>query len=69
LQAHVDGCRSAFSPVRRLPPELLCEIFASCLPSFRDSRREPCVAERALLEISQVCATWRSLILGTPGLW
>ncbi|KAJ6537848.1 hypothetical protein B0H19DRAFT_913580, partial [Mycena capillaripes] len=27
-----EGCRSLFSPIRRLPTELLTEIFGMCAP-------------------------------------
>ncbi|KAJ7195944.1 hypothetical protein GGX14DRAFT_325807, partial [Mycena pura] len=30
LTAYVDGCRSLFSPIRRLPPELLVAVFEMC---------------------------------------
>ncbi|KAJ6537618.1 hypothetical protein B0H19DRAFT_1316289 [Mycena capillaripes] len=34
LQKYIDACRSAISPIRRLPSELLCEIFALCSPDY-----------------------------------
>ncbi|KAJ7831409.1 hypothetical protein B0H14DRAFT_2277533, partial [Mycena olivaceomarginata] len=32
LASYADGCRGVFSPVRRLPAELLAEIFSMCFP-------------------------------------
>ncbi|KAF8178871.1 hypothetical protein K438DRAFT_1457434, partial [Mycena galopus ATCC 62051] len=32
LADYADGCQSLFTPVRRLPPELLVEIFEACAP-------------------------------------
>ncbi|KAF8199216.1 hypothetical protein K438DRAFT_1759119 [Mycena galopus ATCC 62051] len=32
LESYADGCRSLFSPIRRLPAELLADIFELCLP-------------------------------------
>ncbi|KAJ6563595.1 hypothetical protein DFH09DRAFT_1315317 [Mycena vulgaris] len=40
LQHYIDGCRGADSSVRRLPPEILCEIFASHSPPENDSDLE-----------------------------
>ncbi|KAJ7453147.1 hypothetical protein FB451DRAFT_1520288 [Mycena latifolia] len=84
LQAYVDGCRSALSPVRRLPPELLCEIF----PSYSESPPEDSEDESEsddesyakireiknlskwdMLLLSHVCTQWRTLVMGTPKLW
>jgi hypothetical protein len=35
LAAHFEACRSVFSPIRRLPVELLAEVFEMCSP-FND---------------------------------
>ncbi|KAJ7438210.1 hypothetical protein B0H11DRAFT_1884695 [Mycena galericulata] len=74
LQAYVDGFRVAVSPVRRLPPEILCEIFgmfsSSSLFTHHSPREEmENLAKSELLQISQVCAHWHRLIMGTPSLW
>ncbi|KAJ7926201.1 hypothetical protein B0H13DRAFT_1470188, partial [Mycena leptocephala] len=61
LQTYVDGCRSTVSPIRRLPPEILCEIFASF--------SSPTEYKSELLQISHVCVRWRSLVMDTPRLW
>ncbi|KAJ7744596.1 hypothetical protein B0H16DRAFT_1463099 [Mycena metata] len=34
LESYADNCRSLFSPARRLPTELLVEIFDLCSPEF-----------------------------------
>ncbi|KAJ7685793.1 hypothetical protein DFH06DRAFT_970642 [Mycena polygramma] len=70
LQEFLDRCRSLPSPVRRLPPEILHEIFAFLSgPStgWTDSLAD--VAKSDLLRISAVCASWRNLVLGSPRLW
>ncbi|KAJ7453174.1 hypothetical protein FB451DRAFT_1373894, partial [Mycena latifolia] len=82
LQAYVDGCRSVFSPVRRLPPELLCEILASYSEfppegSEDDSEDESESNEREIkslskwdmLLLSHVCTQWRTLVIETPKFW
>ncbi|KAJ6480744.1 hypothetical protein C8R47DRAFT_1050065 [Mycena vitilis] len=70
LQGHIDGCRSVFSPVRRLPPEILCEIFAS-VPDHAEAWTEtPAdVAKTHLLKISEVCNHWHTLVIRTSKLW
>ncbi|KAJ7685802.1 hypothetical protein DFH06DRAFT_1463745 [Mycena polygramma] len=71
LQEYTDACRSVFSPVRRLPPEILCEVFIS-VPSTTSAgwiESVAYVAKSHLLRISAVCASWRSLVIGTPRFW
>ncbi|KAJ7649122.1 hypothetical protein DFH06DRAFT_1209001 [Mycena polygramma] len=70
LQEYIDACRSVFSPVRRLPPELLCEIFASVPDHAEPWTETPAdVAKFHLLRISEVCNHWRTLVIRTPRLW
>ncbi|KAL1682326.1 hypothetical protein EV122DRAFT_203764 [Schizophyllum commune] len=61
LQAHV----SLLSARRRLPLELLSEIFLLAVPD--DWEEQP--AGRRVLNFACVCALWRSLALSTPRLW
>ncbi|KAJ7720061.1 hypothetical protein B0H14DRAFT_3009261 [Mycena olivaceomarginata] len=75
LKAHYDSCRGLLAPVRRLPPELFVKIFALCrattpvLPPNFYSNLLGRLAHQNLLTISQVCARWRDLALGTSTLW
>ncbi|KAJ7138106.1 hypothetical protein C8R44DRAFT_555779, partial [Mycena epipterygia] len=73
LQQYAQGCRSAMSPIRRLPPEILCEIFmahSSSSPQPHSSAGEKKnISKSDLLLVSHVCAQWRTLALGTPRLW
>ncbi|KAJ7676307.1 hypothetical protein B0H17DRAFT_1140028 [Mycena rosella] len=69
-------------PIRRLPTELLVEIFQQCwaafTPSFEDitSGQKKAVlkteiarlAHGPLLKLSQVCSGWHTIVLGTPSL-
>ncbi|KAJ7160502.1 hypothetical protein C8R43DRAFT_1233738 [Mycena crocata] len=71
------------SPIRRLPPELLVEIFAICLFNFTPTFDEISdiftgitfesemkrLAHLPLLTLSPVCSRWHSLALGAPSLW
>ncbi|KAJ7758718.1 hypothetical protein B0H16DRAFT_1416183 [Mycena metata] len=61
LARHVDRYKSIVAPIRRLPPELLIEIFDLC--------GHPSAADLNLLPVSQVCSYWRRIAVGTPSLW
>ncbi|KAJ7145731.1 hypothetical protein C8R44DRAFT_599599, partial [Mycena epipterygia] len=75
-------CRCILSPVRRLPSEVLVEIFVLCvlrvyplLGSFTDeperslAREMSRLAKSDLLQLSQVCPRWHRLVMGTPTFW
>ncbi|KAJ7181298.1 hypothetical protein C8R43DRAFT_968867 [Mycena crocata] len=74
FQAHYDDCCSMFAPIRRLPSEILIEIFATRSRFFeRETEPMPTETERLanvpLLTLSQVCLRWHRIALGTPSLW
>ncbi|KAJ7189074.1 hypothetical protein C8R46DRAFT_935293 [Mycena filopes] len=77
LSWYNDGCRSVSSPVRRLPTELLAEIFDMCAPSYEGvisgtttkTQELERVAKKYLLQLSQVCSHWHRVAMGTPNLW
>ncbi|KAJ6485409.1 hypothetical protein C8R47DRAFT_538296 [Mycena vitilis] len=54
------------SPFRRMPPEILQEIFEACIPT----RHFPIMdASCAPLLLGRVCRAWRAISLSTPVLW
>ena len=64
-------CTSSSHPhspsyISLLPPEILAEIFAYCLPS--ESFPIPSRSEAPLL-LTQVSSHWRALAIATPDLW
>ncbi|KAJ7157834.1 hypothetical protein C8R46DRAFT_1355461 [Mycena filopes] len=77
LAWYSDGCRSVASPVRRLPTELLAEVFDMCAPEGQEVMSETTtsteeverLAKKYLLQLAQVCSRWRSVAMGTPNLW
>ncbi|KAJ7147846.1 hypothetical protein C8R43DRAFT_1108193 [Mycena crocata] len=75
LQTYVDGCQAAVAPIRRLPLEILGEIFAPFSRSEHGGEREDYkgeakrLAKSDLLQLSKVCSNWHKLIMGTPSLW
>ncbi|KAF8176151.1 hypothetical protein K438DRAFT_80257 [Mycena galopus ATCC 62051] len=66
LNEFIDPHLALISSVRRLPRDVLAEIFAATLPADRNaimSRRE------APLLLCNVSRTWRAVALSTPRLW
>ncbi|KAJ6472785.1 hypothetical protein DFH09DRAFT_1380341, partial [Mycena vulgaris] len=66
LDAYVDAHRALISPARRLPLDIIREIFIACIPTHRN-----CVmsASEAPLLLGRVCGSWRTISLSTPRLW
>ncbi|KAJ7433923.1 hypothetical protein FB451DRAFT_1312988 [Mycena latifolia] len=66
LAAYVDAHRALISPVRRLPLDIIQEVFLACLPWHRN-----CVmsANEAPVLLGRVCSSWRTISLSTPRLW
>ncbi|KAJ7185573.1 hypothetical protein C8R46DRAFT_1185264, partial [Mycena filopes] len=58
--------KELISPFRRLPLDVIQEIFVACLPTHRN-----CVmtAVEAPVLLGRICSAWRSISLGTPRLW
>ncbi|KAF7336541.1 F-box domain-containing protein [Mycena sanguinolenta] len=56
---------SILSPMRRIPPEILGEIFSWTLPSAHEVLR----AEKCPWVLTHVCSRWRAVALSIPSLW
>ncbi|KAF8157293.1 hypothetical protein K438DRAFT_1621213, partial [Mycena galopus ATCC 62051] len=78
LQRYYDECRSVYAPVRRLPPEILAEIFSLCssptpilyCDGTQDIPYGPSpVSQPYLLPLLQVCFSWYNTVMATPCLW
>lgn len=70
LQQLVDGCKGLRAPIRRLPTELLDDIFSRC---DWDSDSSPSPLEYAVglspLCLGGVCTRWRTIVLSSSHLW
>ncbi|KAJ7919016.1 hypothetical protein B0H13DRAFT_2187275 [Mycena leptocephala] len=66
LQEFVDTHLALISPARRLPEDVVAEIFTASLPADRNAIMSG--AESPLL-LCQVSRAWRTLALSTPRLW
>ncbi|KAJ8084968.1 hypothetical protein PM082_003745 [Marasmius tenuissimus] len=66
LQAFVNNHRQLLSPVRRLPVEVLKEIFVQCLPV--EHLPITSTTEFPLL-LTRICRHWKEVAITTPHLW
>ncbi|KAJ7472633.1 hypothetical protein FB451DRAFT_1367550 [Mycena latifolia] len=66
LTEFIDAHLALVSPARRLPEDVVAEIFTAALPSDRNAVMSG--AESPLL-LCHVCRAWRRLALSTPRLW
>lgn len=66
IESSLQLRKSLLAPIRRLPTELLSEIFAHCLPNKRFVTPSPTSAP---LFLGQVNALWRNIAISTPKLW
>lgn len=58
--------RNALSPARRLPPEIIADIFVHSCPETSILPPSP---DDYNLRISRICSGWRKVALGIPQLW
>lgn len=72
LHTRMDMLYGLDAPVRRLPAEILQEVFLHYLPIW-DEEHAMQPSKRALLQtpitLASVCVTWRSTALSFPKLW
>ncbi|KAJ6600956.1 hypothetical protein DFH09DRAFT_1126327, partial [Mycena vulgaris] len=66
IDAYVAAHKALISPVRRLPLDIIQEIFIACMPTHRN-----CVmsAREAPVLLGRICSSWRAISLATPRLW
>jgi hypothetical protein len=66
LSKFVRDHRALLSGARRLPQDLVQEIFFRCIPANRNAVM--CSTESPLL-LGRICSSWRQIALITPQLW
>ncbi|KAJ7483492.1 hypothetical protein FB451DRAFT_1364403 [Mycena latifolia] len=59
---------AVLSPLRRMPPEVLGEIFSWTLPSIDEGSRKFHKSHSPWV-LTQVCNRWRAVAVSTPSLW
>ncbi|KAJ7260107.1 hypothetical protein C8J57DRAFT_1184678 [Mycena rebaudengoi] len=65
LDDSIDAHRALVSPARRIPDDIVQEIFKTSLPPQNSAMSS---AESPLL-LCHICKAWRNLALHTPALW
>jgi hypothetical protein len=66
IQKRIDDYNFILSPVRRLPLDVLHEIFFHCLPNHRNPIMKS--SESPVL-LTRICSSWRAIALSSPRIW
>ena len=66
LHEKIEPCRALVSTFRRLPDDILSEIFIQCLPQGVYATLSP---HDAPILLTHVCNRWRNVAHSTPHLW
>ncbi|KAJ7494455.1 hypothetical protein B0H11DRAFT_2004715 [Mycena galericulata] len=62
--------KAALSPIRRIPPELLAEVFILCRDnSLNSDSYSISDVRQAPMLLGHISSSWRSVCYGTPRLW
>ncbi|KAJ6562427.1 hypothetical protein B0H19DRAFT_97186 [Mycena capillaripes] len=70
LFTYRTGNSAIISPLRRMPPELLREIFSWTMPTINRTLgwNEICIGQSPWA-LTHICSRWRMIALSTPSLW
>ncbi|KDR78390.1 hypothetical protein GALMADRAFT_245553 [Galerina marginata CBS 339.88] len=66
IQRTINGYNTILAPIRRLPADVLHDIFYHCLPTHRNSVMD---ASEAPVLLTRICSSWRSLAFSSPRIW
>ncbi|KAF7358051.1 hypothetical protein MVEN_00852400 [Mycena venus] len=66
VKNYIAPHKALISHPRRLPHDILEEIFLDCLPTHRNAVMS---ATEAPLLLGRICSAWRSFVFATPRLW
>ncbi|KAF7348247.1 Hexose carrier protein [Mycena sanguinolenta] len=66
LKGPIDAHLALISPMRRIPHDVLLEIFFSCLPTEHNALIDPA---KAPLVLGRICRHWRDVAYSAPMLW
>ena len=66
IQNSIDTCNAILSPLRRLPMDILSEIFYHCMPTDRNPIMS---ATEAPMLLTRVSSLWRSIAFSSPRIW
>ena len=66
IQKIINDHNIILAPARRLPPDVLHEIFFHCLPT----RHNPIMKHlESPLLLTRICSSWRAIALSSPRIW
>ena len=66
IQDQIQAYKNVVSPARRLPPEIVADIFRLCTAIENEIFPNPLAAP---LLLTQICSGWRQVALQMPELW
>ncbi|KAK6996899.1 hypothetical protein R3P38DRAFT_3068324, partial [Favolaschia claudopus] len=66
LKSYIDSHKALISQPRRIPQDIVEEIFLDCLPTAHNAVMD---AREAPLLLGRICSRWRSIALALPKLW
>ena len=66
IQKIIEDHNIILSPVRRLPPDVLHNIFFHCLPTHRNPIMKS--SESPVL-LTRICSSWKAIALSSPRIW
>ncbi|KAE9399112.1 hypothetical protein BT96DRAFT_858542, partial [Gymnopus androsaceus JB14] len=66
ITVNIQAYRTVLHPIRRLPREVILEIFEWCLPGLRVVSS---LSAKAPWVLGQLSRHWRSIALSSPTLW
>ncbi|KAJ7771572.1 hypothetical protein B0H16DRAFT_1364181 [Mycena metata] len=66
IGAYLDSHKALISHPRRLPRDIVQEIFLACLPTDRNAVMSP---TEAPVLLCRICSAWRNIAHTTPQLW
>ncbi|KAJ7041914.1 hypothetical protein C8F04DRAFT_888988, partial [Mycena alexandri] len=57
-------------PLRRIPPEIIAEIFSWTMPTLREAvDRQRCSVMDSPWVLTHVSRRWRAVAISSPALW
>ncbi|KAK0185290.1 hypothetical protein F5146DRAFT_1072281 [Armillaria mellea] len=68
VQDMVESCQTIVSPIRRIPEDIVREIFLACWETERE-KKDSLNGKFVPIILSKVCRGWRIIALSTSQLW
>jgi hypothetical protein len=65
---HIERCEFALAPIRRIPQEILAQIFV-CYRDLLGGQSECVDVKHGVWLFGHICSYWRTIALSTPDLW